>query len=152
MDDIIIQILQQYGEQIVNDYRRQLYQGGTNASGRLSNSVRSIVTGQDGIYEVSLSLEDYWKWVEYGRNAGKFPPIDKIKEWIQVKPVIPVAYNGKLPTIDQLSYLISRKIANEGIPAKNYLQTTLDQIDLKPLEDAITRAITNKLDDSLEEL
>lgn len=146
MDDILEQILNQYGETVINNYRRALYEGGSNASGKLGNSLGHFTITGEGTYELFLRLEDYWKYVEYGRSAGKFPPFEAIKQWIQIKPVIPTAYNGKLPTINQLTYLISRKIATEGIQPKNYLQNTLDNLDLQPLEDAITRSLENKFD------
>ena len=150
--DIINLILEQYGETLINDYRRELYEGGTNCTGRLSNSLRYIIESDEDAFNLFLALGDYWKYVEYGRPAGRFPNIQAIEQWIKDKPVIPQPYNGKLPSIKQLTYLISRKIANEGIQPKNYLQNALDQIDLKPLEDAVTRAIESKLDDTLEEL
>ena len=145
-DDIINLILEQYGNIVIDNYRRLSYQGDSVASGRLVNSLGSFVVSGEGTYELYLRLEDYWKYVEYGRGPGKFPPLEKIKEWIDVKPVIPTVYNGKLPTVDQLAYLIGRKIATEGIQPKNYLQNTLDELDLKPLEDAITRSLENKFD------
>ena len=150
--DIINLILEQYGETLINDYRRELYDGGTNCTGRLSNSLRYIIESDEDVFDLYLALEDYWKYVEYGRQPGRFPNISAIEQWIKDKPVIPQPFNGKVPSIKQLTYLISRKIANEGIQPKNYLQNALDQIDLKPLEDAITRAIESKLDDTLEEL
>ena len=145
-DDIINLILEQYGNIVIDNYRRLSYQGDSVASGRLVNSLGSFVVSGEGTYELYLRLEDYWKYVEYGRGPGKFPPLEKIREWIDVKPVIPTVYNGKLPTVDQLAYLIGRKIATEGIQPKNYLQNTLDELDLKPLEDAITRSLENKFD------
>lgn len=84
---------------------------------------------------------------------GRFPNIDAIKKWIQVKPVIPtVQSNGKIPTLNQLTYLISRKIARDGIEPKYYLNNTLDEIDLKPLEEGITRSLEQQLDNELRQL
>lgn len=151
-EGLIIQILEQYGNQIINDYRRLLYEGGSNASGLLGNSLVSRVNAEDGIYEVSLEIQDYWKYLEFGRKAGKFPNIDAIKKWIQVKPVTPTVYNGKLPTLDQLAYLISRKIARDGIEPRYYLTNTLIKLDLKPLEDGITRILETNIDNALRQV
>lgn len=144
----IEQVLYTMGDQIINTYRRKLSDGGTNASGLLGNSVSCIVQTNEGIYDLCLSLQDYWKYVEYGRQPGKFPPIEKIKEWITIKPVVPNIYSGKLPTTEQLSFLIARSIARNGIPAKNYLGSTLDEIreDTSLLEDGITKFIKGKVD------
>lgn len=153
MDDILIRILQEYGEQIINSYRRKLYEGGSNASGLLGNSLSTIVDADDGIYEVSLNIQDYWKYLEYGRLPGSFPNIDAIRKWIQVKPVIPTVKNdGKLPTLNQLTFLISRKIAEEGIEPRYYLTNILDELDLTPLEEGITRSLTQQFDNELKQL
>lgn len=152
-DDILLHILQQYGNQIIDSYRRKLYEGGSNATGLLGNSLTTQVNAEDGIYEVTLQIQDYWKYLEYGRLPGTFPNIDAIRKWIQVKPVIPtVQSNGKIPTLSQLTYLISRKIARDGIEPRYYLNNTLDEIDLTPLEEGITRSLEKQLDNELRQL
>lgn len=152
MDDILLRILRQYGDDIINEYRRKLYTGNHNATGLLGNSISITVNAEDGIYEVNLNIQEYWKYLEYGRLPGKFPNIDAIRKWIQVKPVIPYTYNGKLPTLNELTFLISRKIANKGIEPTYYLNRTLDEINMQPLEDAVTQSLEQKLDDSLKQL
>lgn len=152
-DDILLHILQQYGNLIIDSYRRKLYEGGSNATGLLGNSLTTQVNTEDGIYEVTLQIQDYWKYLEYGRLPGTFPNIDAIRKWIQVKPVIPtVQSNGKIPTLSQLTYLISRKIARDGIEPRYYLNNTLDEIDLTPLEEGITRSLEKQLDNELRQL
>lgn len=153
MDDILLHILQQYGNQIIDSYRRKLYEGGSNATGLLGNSLSTTVNAEDGIYEVTLQIQDYWRYLEYGRLPGTFPNIDAIRKWIQVKPVIPtVQSNGKIPTLEQLTFLISRKIARDGIEPRYYLNNTLDEIDLTPLEEGITRSLEQQLDNELRQL
>ena len=152
-DDILLHILQQYGNLIIDSYRRKLNEGGSNATGLLGNSLTTQVDAEDGIYEVTLQIQDYWKYLEYGRLPGTFPNIDAIRKWIQVKPVIPtIQSNGKIPTLEQLTFLISRKIARDGIEPRYYLNNTLDEIDLTPLEEGITRSLENKLDNELRQL
>ena len=128
----IQRVLETLGDQIIDVYRRKLFDGGTNATGLLGNSLSCIVKTENGIYDLYLSLQDYWKYVENGRQPGKFPPLDAIKQWIQAKPVIPDARTGKLPTLEQLTFLISRSIANNGIPAKNYLTDTIREFEYDP--------------------
>ena len=143
----IQRVLEALGDQITDVYRRKLYDGNSNASGLLGNSLSCIVKTEDGIYDLYISIQDYWKYVEYGRSPGKFPPIDAIRQWIQVKPVIPNIRNGKLPTIDQLTFLISRSIARNGIPAKNYLGDTLKEFHYDPqFIEAINRDIEGNVD------
>lgn len=147
MDSILTKILENCGEQIIDIYRRKLYEGGSNASGQLGNNLRAIVSVNEGVYILELALSSYWKYVEYGRQPGKYPPLDAIKQWIQIKPVIPDARTGKIPTINQLTYLISRSIARNGIPAKNYLGSTIEMIKQDTtLNEGITKDIEAKVD------
>lgn len=118
------EVLERYGQLLVTKYQMYVPE----ASGKLVQSVKYELKYNETSYEVGLWLEDYWKYVEYGRKAGKFPPLSKIEEWIRVKPVIPRPYDGKLPTEKQLAYLIGRKIANEGIEGKNVLKRTEDEV------------------------
>lgn len=143
----IQRVLETLGDQIIDVYRRKLFDGGSNATGLLGNSLSCIVKTENGIYDLYLSLQDYWKYVENGRQPGKFPPLDAIKQWIQAKPVIPDARTGKLPTLEQLTFLISRSIANNGIPAKNYLTDTIREFQNDPqFYEAINKDIERNVD------
>lgn len=145
----LTEVLNRYGELLAVRYKSYVPE----ASGKLVQSVKYEFKHNDRIYEVGLWLEDYWKYVEYGRKAGKFPPIDKIKEWISVKPVIPRPMkNGKLPTINQLAFLIARKIAREGIEPKNILKRTVEEVNnemLMSIKMAIMEDLKRDITESL---
>ena len=116
MFDNVRKVLNEFGKLLVDTYRDKLTNEKVNASKTLFNSISYIVEGNGTNFVVKLKLEDYYKYVENGRKAGKFPPINKIEKWVEIKPVIPRPMaNGKLPTTKQLAFLISRKIALEGI-------------------------------------
>lgn len=115
----LMEVLERYGEYLKTRY--QTY--APEATGNLVQEVKAEVQKDGQVYEVGLWLPFYWKYVENGRGAGKFPPPNKILEWIKVKPVIPRPMkNGKLPTEKQLAYLIGRKIANEGTPPQKVFE------------------------------
>lgn len=121
----IERVLKEYADKVPSLYRSLLDSKGKNASHKLSDSIQAEVRHNGGNFQVVVKLEEYWKYVEYGRKPGKFPPPDKIREWVEIKPVIPRPMkNGKLPTIEQLTYLIGRKIAIKGIPPSPVLVTT----------------------------
>lgn len=133
-------VLNQYGEQLISLYRQKLLQTNTDATGTLGNTLNYIVETNEGLFELSLRIQDYWKYVEEGRGPGKYPPINDIKNWIRVKPVTPTIYNGKLPTTDQLAYLIARKIHLQGTRGKHLLQASLDELSVFDLlDEAITK-------------
>ena len=122
--------LDEYAEKAKELYKRKLTDKGINASYKLLNSVETVVRRNDDEFIVTINLEDYWIYVENGRGPGKFPPIDKILEWIMVKPVIPYSDSrGRLPTEEQLAFLIARKIAEQGTEGRNVLYETVDELN-----------------------
>lgn len=122
--------LDEYAQKAEELYKRKLTDKGINASYKLLNSVETTVRSNDDEFVVTIHLEDYWYYVENGRGPGKFPPIDKILEWIRVKPVIPYSDNrGRLPTEEQLAFLIARKIANEGTDGRKVLYETVEELN-----------------------
>lgn len=122
--------LDEYAEKAKELYKRKLTDKGINASYKLLNSVETVVRRNDDEFTVVINLEPYWIFVENGRGPGKFPPIDKILEWIRVKPVIPYSDNrGRLPTEEQLAFLISRKIAEQGTEGKHILAETITELN-----------------------
>lgn len=149
----LINVLQEYGKAVQELYKQNLTSDGAKASGELINSVKYIYEQKGNSYSISLSLAEYWKYVEYGRRAGrKFPPPSAIRKWIEVKPILPRPMsNGKLPTINQLTYLISRKIARDGIEPRNILKNTLEEIN-REYDEKISEALTLDLSNSLDEV
>lgn len=122
--------LDEYAQKAEELYKRKLTDNSINASYKLLNSVETVVRRNDDEFTVTINLEDYWIYVENGRGPGKFPPIDKILEWIRVKPVIPYSDNrGRLPTEEQLAFLIARKIANDGTEGRKVLYETVEELN-----------------------
>ena len=85
-----------------------------------------------GEYLVVFHLQDYWKWVEGGRdktkNGGNGSLRRNLLNWIEVKHILPKPQNGKLPTPQQLAYLISRKIHKQGYKGTQDLSKATDTI------------------------
>lgn len=148
MFENLIETLQEWGEIIAQQYKDTLNNEGITASGKLVNSVKTVFSQNGSLFEVSLSLEDYWKSIEYGRpptkNSGNGELRRAILEWITVKPVIKRPYNGKLPTDEQLAYLISRKIHTLGYEGRQPLQRTIDELRADIIRD-ITEAVQKDL-------
>lgn len=143
-------------ENIVNDFCDALRANlvDTNASGKLSKSIKGVVKMKGKYITISISLEDYWKYIEYGTKPH-FPPIDAIRKWIKVKPILPRPLaNGKLPTENQLAYLIGRKISKVGTKAKPFLQPTIKEFDLvgkvyNEVLELVTKQITQEINEEL---
>lgn len=85
------------------------------------------VTARVGGYDVTFDLPSYWKYIEHGTRPH-WPPYSAIRQWVDIKPVIPrPGKNGKLPTPDQLTFLIRRKISAVGTKGTEDLTTARDR-------------------------
>lgn len=127
--DNLLNALSEYKNAVAVHYKDRLVADDKKATGQLINSISTEIKVGSDTFEVVLNVVDYFKYVEEGRKPGKFPPVDKILSWIRVKPVIPRPINGKLPTEQQLAFLIGRKIATEGIAPGNQLRDTVQAIN-----------------------
>jgi len=112
------------------------------ASGKWIDGLRVEINTNGG----ALYGEDYTKQLVEGRPSGKFPPINAIKEWIIDKGLV---YDISL---NSLTFLIARKIANSG--TDYYMQGGTDLVSgvitdqrineiLKNLEDVIFKEIAD---------
>lgn len=115
-------VLVDFAERAKNQYQALLADRDKVASGKLYNSITCHVQRDEAIFEVSLELEEYWKYIEEGiAPAGKYKnpgwkAYPFILNWIKIKPVIPKPMaNGKLPSEKSLAFLITRSIKDKGI-------------------------------------
>ena len=121
-------VLQDFATDIRDRYRDVLANNDHIASRKLVDSIKTQVVVGDNYYEVTMTLEDYWKYVE-NDTKPHFPPPDAILKWIEVKPVIPrPGSDGRIPTPKQLAFLITRSIVTEGTHAYHPLEKTKDDI------------------------
>ena len=139
-------------DNFISSCKQTLESKGINSSGNLSKSIKGIVKMNDKYLTISISLEDYWKYIEYGTNPH-FPPVDKIREWIRVKPVLPRPLaSGKLPTENQLAFLIGRKISKFGTKPKPFLNNTKEEFDLVgKVYNATLELITKQIEQEINE-
>lgn len=144
--------LNDFGNFIITNYKRQL-EDEEISNGELYKTISYKVSTTTGGWVISVSLADYWKYVEYGRRPGKMPPLSAIENWIKVKQIIPHSMtlkSGKtvIPTIPQLSFLIARKIGRDGIQPrplfKNSFEAAKKQF-IELIKDAIEQDITEGL-------
>ena len=155
-------VLREMGERMQLFMREKLEANGTNASHKLTDSIQYLIQKDGQDYEIDISLEEYWKYVENGTKAH-WPPQDKIREWILVKPVLPEERNGKLPTVEQLAFLISRAMAgqspnqeslknpNGGTAAQPFFWNSVEEA-VAEFEDRVGEAIGQDIDQNIETL
>lgn len=136
-------------EQIAQIYRDKMSNADYDPNGELMKF--TWVTEYNGnLFELAFLLPDYWWFAENGRRPGKFPPPDKILKWIQFKRIVPSSHSGKVPSTNQLVYLISRKIALKGTEGKHLFEKTLDDQNLDKLADNLVELITEQFEKEIE--
>lgn len=142
-------------------YKEHLEKDNRLASKQLYNSVKAVPSnivfttnnGTDS-FEIYLQMEDYWKYVEHD-TVPHWPPVNKLLDWVKVKRgslLQRFQGNGKrLPTDNQLAYLVGRKISKFGTTGKPDLQMTIDEAN-KYWVDAIGQAIAQDVNEMAVEL
>ena len=123
------ELLTQYAEELREGIIKRLEQDGRKASGNLIKSIKTGVEEEEDKLLITLTAEDYLKYLETGTKPH-FPPPDDLIRWIQNKnlPTRERTGNKSLPTEKSLAYLIGRKINERGTPANNYVHNEVDQL------------------------
>lgn len=166
-------VLDKFGKELVEAYINNLDERSIHASRKLADSVSYELVAGERSMAIDISLLDYWKYIEYGRKAGKFPPLQSIEQWIKIKGIQPMTRtqasvkrwtqhrgrirrnDGRIPSIKSLAYLIGRKIAEEGIQPRPILTTAIDDVYKRfaeAIDEAVTADIKAEVDITLAEL
>jgi len=108
-----LQALNDFGQNVVNDARKELaarqkkksYRASWNkdgslksfnvtvkryvpdSSGDLSRSLRYEIVEVMGNTLVTFYADDYWYYVNFGRKPGKGMPVAELQDWIRKKPI-----------------------------------------------------------------
>lgn len=145
---VITDKIQELCRRLADMYRGELE--GSMASGDLQD-FDYVININGNYFSLIFKLQEYWQYVEYGRRAGKQPPIEAIEDWIRIKPIIPYPINGKVPDTRQLAFLIARKIGREGIEGKKYLTNVMYSNEANDIINNIKQAFANQVNDYLIE-
>lgn len=145
--------LNDFGQKIVENYKAEL-EACNYQDGQLYRTLSYSVKMENSSWLISISLEEYWKYIEAGRRAGaKMPPVSAIENWIKVKQILPrplTLKSGKsvVPTIPQLSFLIARKIGRDGIKPRPFFKQSFESAKrefLHIIEEAVLADIKESL-------
>ena len=145
--------LNDFGNFIITNYKSQL-EAEQMTNGELYKKISYSVSTVSSGWVISVSLADYWKYIENGRRAGaKMPPLDVIEKWIDVKQIDPhpmTLKSGKtvIPTPPQLPFLIARSIGRRGIAPKPLFKNSFEAAKkqfIQVIKDAITQDIKENL-------
>lgn len=92
---------------------------------------------EDTVYEVTVDLPNYWKYIDEGtkgRKTGnpnrKFPPFNAILKWVQIKPTLPRPFTlkGREVTDKQFAGWVGGKIMYYGTKGTHDLEQARDEV------------------------
>lgn len=132
-------------EKIVSEFINIFKQNLNNAKGqtRVSEKISHRVNISDNVFEITISLPGYYRFIEDGvngyqnnqgspysfKNNGKNIPVQPLIEWIQVKHITLPHIRGI--NIEKYAYMLSRSIKKKGIKKTPVLSETVKEFDLK---------------------
>lgn len=159
----VSEILQEYSKRIISGLRQSITEKNKKASRKLLQSVAVDVTIFGDVYTMTLTMEDYWQYVEEGRKPGKQPPIEAIMKWTSQKGLSLSGLSKRTKRIIKslktkkvrkalrqisaeakrrsLAFLIARKIGRKGIAASNFFSEVVN----KDLFDSMRKDISEYL-------
>lgn len=115
-------------QKIAEEYKKAIIDSNSVSSGKLLDFTYDFEVGRD-YYRIYFTMPVYWKYIEEGTRPH-FPPLDAIKEWIRIKPIIPYPDKyGKIPSTNSVAYMVAKKISEEGTQPKNLLEKTILQCE-----------------------
>lgn len=125
------------------------YSGGQSAD--LSSTIKTnvAVTGS-GKVRFTLSMADYYKFIEMGRGKNKkAPPTKPIEDFIRkrgIKPTMPKTLKGKKrqasfdTRVKSLAFVIARSIGKNGIKPRPFIDKIVTPELKKELNDGLVEA------------
>lgn len=138
----------------MEDYRKfleEVTKSSMPAYYELKKKITFTLQVNDTLFEIEFNAPEYWKYANYGRGPGKFPPLDKIEDWIKRRKISPYPLkSGRVPTRPQLAFLIGRKIEEEGFEGSGFLEFSLKQQE-DYWEDRISDAISRDIEAEIME-
>lgn len=143
-------VLNRYGDYFIKKAQENLLVGGNNVSGELTNSMEKIVLIDKEKFSVRISVNDYWKYVNYGTKPH-YPPIAALKKWVEIKHIKPQTRNGKTPSVEQLPYMIQKSIGKYGTKGTHFWDDAYNDT-YEYFDEAIALAIEEDIADAITKI
>ena len=134
-------VLNDFGRDFVNLVADKIIEADGITTGNMLNSLDFDVRKEGGHFSVYLLHTDYFPYYDQGTEPH-WPPYDstektfpQIAKWIQDKPIY-----SELPTVEQLAFLIARKISRDGTEARNVFEAAKQEL-IPKYEDKFEEAL-----------
>lgn len=125
MSNNIKEILERAADNITEEMKAIIKLNGAMATGTLYNQVRANVQESNNTYRITISYPFYGKFIDEGRNPGKMPPINDIREWTRLKGIP-----------ESAAFPIAKSIGEKGFKGINFTRVIYD----KENKDALKKA------------
>ena len=142
-------------EKVASDLEKEIKKSlDKNDTGGLHKSIKvSTTIDAKGNTKFSLEMQEYGKWVDEGRKPGKGMPVKPLQDWIKRKKMTVKDANGKSTKVTDaniggLSYIINRKIREEGIKPTHFIENAVNKYILS-LETKIADAYGDDIIDGI---
>ena len=133
--------LQAGGLDIINEAKGNLRENMSVVTNLLRSSGKVQKTGEEsldvGFFDTQNKGHGYAAYVEYGRRAGKWPPIDEMAQWVRKKFRIPDEREAR-----SIGFLVARKIGTQGSTPHPFFWPAVEKCKTKIL-DRIRDAVRN---------
>ena len=138
--------LKRYGDDIVELMKQKLQQDRKNATGNLINSLNAYTEQEGDNKFLYVEMAEYGQYVDSGRRPGsRWPPRQPIRKWISDRGIRP----KQGMSMEQLTFLIQRKIGVRGIQAAPFIDIFYDHTD--ELNDLIEESAREDLEEAINE-
>lgn len=117
------------------------YGNSANGNSRLFGTIKIAFDNNDNPDIVSLTMEDYWYWINGGRKPGKVSNkgLESIESWIKRKGINPVARIAEMKKVTASKNLLTNHIVK---PRKNFV--AVKPLDFKSAVIAFGFMVRNK--------
>jgi len=147
--------LNKLSRQLIDSMVNEIVSKDKVASGSLRDSFKPEI--DENFLGIRSSVE-YASNVDLGRRPGKFPNINKLQNWIRIRfgdGPYPNRSGGRPLRLKDLTYLIGRKIQNQGYVGINYTAKALlnaEKIITQELGDAYLLDLEEQLEKQIPNL
>ncbi|WP_067151023.1 hypothetical protein [Pseudotamlana agarivorans] len=134
-------IIKEEMEAIISDIIKVYNASGKRVSGEFEQGLEAVYgTNKGTLYGYTYLA---------GRRAGKMPPVESIKQWIEARGITP--YSEKM-SVTSLAWAIAKKIASKGTNSNNHLKIYEEVITPQRINEIINRVSQFNVNQFVNEL
>ena len=141
-------VLEEFAASLVKEYQNNI--GEHRASGKLQDTCRYIIDTGNGKITVSLELQKYYKYLEYGlkptgeyKNPGFKALYYYLMDWVDVKFKLP-----EPPQLKSTTAAIAHSIEKIGTKPTNILSNTVEDVWTRfksALDEAVAKDVQSEV-------